>query len=116
MLEGNRQCFLILYYVNLRELREFSRLFFGDFHKISILQIVSKYFILAVARLSGKSVRPVRDLARVFFTNPSCFVFKIRISLDAMAVKICTISTKEIKKTKTQNVNIDDSKTLFNHW
>ena len=114
MLEGNRQCFLILYYVNLRELREFSRLFFGDFSKI--LQIVSKYFILVVARLSGKSVRPVRDLARFFFTNPSCFVFKIRISLDAMAGKICKISMKEIKKTKTQSFNIDDSKTLFNHW
>ena len=54
--------FFYTLYVNLRE---FSRLFFGDFRKI--LQIVSKYFILVVARLSGKSVRPVRDLARVFF-------------------------------------------------
>jgi len=59
-----------------------------------IWQIGSKYFTLVGACFSGKSKRPgffaaVEDInlkisKKTAFTNPTFFVFKIRIPLEAM--------------------------------
>jgi len=61
-----------------------------------IWQIGSKYFTLVGARLSGKSIRPefcsskrhkFEKIERTAFTNPTFFVFNIRIPLEAICCK-----------------------------
>ena len=60
-----------------------------------IWQTVNKYFTLVGARFLGESIRPVivaagskrhkfEKMEKTAFTNPTFFVFKIRIPLSAM--------------------------------
>jgi len=58
-----------------------------------IWQTVNKYFDLVGAPFPGKSIRPVfgsgkrhkfEKIEKTAFTNPTFFVFKISIPLDAM--------------------------------